>query len=155
MDQIDEMFASLEEYYPGSKRKRRESVVKEDLEPASWEDNFTLKYLPNGNQVKMYTINSLAKALNKSVQSIRYWIDLGYFPASPYRTPSTIGKNGKEYAGKRLYTKSMVDAAVETFISAGIFNVDRVDWSVHRNLGDKITEAWEAIRAEETKQNKG
>lgn len=157
MDQIDEMFASLGEFYPGSKRKRREvAPVAQSATPeaGSWEDDFILKYLPNGNQVQMYTISSLGKALNKSVQVIRYWIDLGYFPASPYRMPSTIGKNGKEYAGKRLYTKAMVDAAVEIFVSAGIFSTTRVDWSVHRNLGDKIAEAWDAIRAEETKQTK-
>lgn len=152
MDAIDEMFASLEEFYPGSKRKRREPVVKEVVS-SSWEDDFTLKYLPNGEQVQMYTIGGLSKALNRSVKTLRAWIDFGHFPVSPYRMPSTIGKNGKEYAGKRLYTKKMVEAAVEIFHTAGILEADRVEWSAHRNLGDKIAEAWDKIRAEEINTN--
>jgi hypothetical protein len=73
----------------------------------------------------------------------------GKLPTSPYRLPSKVGKNGKEYAGRRLYSKAMVDATVEIFAKAGLLEIDRVDWVLHRKLVDKIAEAWETIRAEE------
>lgn len=150
-DFFEETFAGLDNYYPGSKRKRREPVVAPKKEATDWEQDYVMKYLPNGEQVQMYTLGSLAKALNRSVKTLRAWIDLGHIPTSPYRMPTTVGKNGKEYAGRRLYSKRMVEAAVEIFESAGLMSVDRVDWvALHRNLSDKIAEAWDKIRAEET-----
>lgn len=152
-DFFEQTFSDLDEFYPGSKRKRKEPVKQEAPVVTNWEDDFFLKYLPNGQQVKMYTLGSVAKALNRSVQSLRYWIDEGHIPAPPYRLPSVKGKNGKEYAGRKLYSKRMVEALVEIFKSAGLLGVARVDWVLHRNLSDKITESWDKIRAEETTTN--
>lgn len=152
-DFIDKTFADLDAYYPGSKRKRREPPAPKVVEPSTWEDEYFEKYLPNGEKVQMYTLGSLAKALGRSTKGLRLWMEEGKFPTSPYRLPATTGKNGKEYAGRRLYSKRMVEAAVEIFQSAGLIGLDRIDWSTHRNLGDKITEAWETIRAEEMKTN--
>ncbi len=149
-DFFEDTFAGLEDYYPGSKRKRREPVKIEKKETQSWEEDAIMKYLPNGTQVEMYTLGSLAKALNRSVKTLRAWIDLGHIPTSPYRMPATLGKNGKEYAGRRLYSRRMVEATVDIFNTAGLMGVDRVDWIANRTLGDKITEAWDKIRAEET-----
>lgn len=151
-DFIDKTFADLDSYYPGSKRKRREPAApKVSEEPSGWEDEFFEKYLPNGEKVQMYTLGSLAKALGKSTKALRLWMEEGKFPTSPYRLPATVGKNGKEYAGRRLYSRRMVEAAVEIFSTAGLMGVSRIDWSLHRNLGDKIAEAWETIRAHELK----
>lgn len=149
-DFIDEMFSDLEVFYPGSKRKRREPIKPADKD-LSWEDDFYEKTLPNGNVVQMYLLGSLAKALNRPVKTVRYWTENGFLPVSPYRLPSKIGKNGKEYVGRRLYSKSMVKKAVELFAQAGLLEQNPIDWSIHRNLSDKISEAWETIRAEETK----
>lgn len=156
-DFFDQTFAGLEEYYPGSKRKRREPPAPKQKVVTDWEQDYYTKYLPNGEAVQMYTLGSLAKALNRSVKTLRAWIDLGYLPNSPYRLPTKIGKNGKEYAGRRLYSKKMVEATVALFESAGLMDTDRVEWlSLHRDLSDKITEAWDKIRAEETETtNKG
>jgi hypothetical protein len=46
----------------------------------------------------------------------------------------------------------MIDVTVELFKKAGLFEENPIDWSNHRNLSDKIAEAWETIRAEENKQ---
>jgi hypothetical protein len=97
----------------------------------------------------MYTLGSLAKALGRSTKTMRQWLDKGILPSSPYRLPSKQGANGKEYAGRRLYSKEMVEATVVIFANAGLMDTDRVDWSIHRNLVDKIAEAWETIRAKE------
>lgn len=157
-DLFEETFAALDAYYPGSKRKRREpkpEVPQETLD-SSWEQDYVVKHLPNGTTTEMYTLGSLAKALNRSVKTLRDWIDFGHIPTSPYRAPSSTGKNGKVYAGKRLYSKRMVQAAVEIFANAGLLSPSRVDWSLHRNLADKIAEAWDKIRADELQTtNKG
>lgn len=149
-DLIDELFGELGDYYPGSKRKRREPAVKEKLD-TTWEDDYYEKTLPNGNVVKMYLLGTLAKALNRPVKTVRYWTENGILPTSPYRLPSKVGKNGKEYVGRRLYSKAMVEKAVELFTTAGLLEQNPIEWSLHRNLSDKIAEAWETIRAEETK----
>lgn len=155
-DLFDETFAGLENFYPGSKRKRREPEKPKEKIATHWEQDYIKKYLPNGEQVEMYTLGSLAKAINRSVKTLRAWIDAGHIPTSPYRMPSTVSAKGKEYAGRRLYSKRMVEAVVDIFESAGLISADRVEWSVHRNLGDKIAEAWDKIRAEETENtNKG
>lgn len=157
-DFFDETFKELDNFYPGSRRKRREPVkyIEPSFDASVWEDEYQIKHLPNGNPVQMYTIGSLAKALNRSVKTIRAWIDWGYFPPSPYRMPSVTSKKGKVYAGRRLYSKKMVEATVELFASAGILLPNRVDWSLHRDLYDKLADAWEKIRAEETSNtNKG
>ena len=156
-DFFDETFKGLDEFYPGSKRKRREPPAPKEKVATDWEQDYFTKYLPNGEAVQMYTLGSLAKALNRSAKTLRAWMDWGYLPQSPYRLPTKIGKNGKEYAGRRLYSKRMVEAAVNLFESAGLMNVDRIEWlTLHRDLSDKITEAWDKIRAEETENtNKG
>lgn len=151
-DFIEETFGDLDKFYPGSKRKRKEPVVRE-VKVTSWETNFFKKTLPNGRELQMYTLGSLAKALNRSTKVVRFWTEQGTLPLSPYRLPSKPGKNGQMYAGRRLYSKAMVEAAVEIFANAGILHLTRVEWSVHRNLSDKIAEAWDKIRAEETKEN--
>jgi hypothetical protein len=150
-DFFDETFADLDKFYPGSKRARREPVAPKIKENTGWEDEAYEKHLPNGEKIEMYTLGSLAKALNRPVKTVRYWIEHGQFPVSPYRLPSTVGKNGKEYAGRRLYSRAMVEATIDIFAKAGLLETDRVDWTVHRNLGDKIAEAWTKIRAEENK----
>lgn len=148
-DFFNETFANLDAYYPGSKRKRKEPVAPKEKLDATWEDTYSLKNLPNGVTLQMYTLGTLAKAINRSTKTLRFWMDNNQFPTSPYRLPSKIGSNGKEYAGRRLYSKAMVEATIEIFAKAGLLEVDRIDWSTHRNLSDKIAEAWETIRAQE------
>jgi hypothetical protein len=152
-DMFEQVFAGLDDYYPGSKRKRREPPAPKVVDPLEWEHEAFAKMLPNGKVVAMYTTGSLAKALRRSVKTIRFWIDKGYLPTSPYRLPSTTSAKGVEYAGRRLYSKAMVQATVEIFTKAGIYETARVEWTVHRQLSDEIAEAWSKIRADEIKTN--
>jgi hypothetical protein len=151
-DFIEETFGGLDTYYPGSKRKRREPAVSAPKE-TSWEADSFEKTLPNGRQIQMYTLGSLAKALGRPTKTVRYWVENGILPTSPYRLPSKQGANGQVYAGRRLYSKAMVEATVELFAKAGLLGTVRIEWSLHRSLVDKIAEAWENIRAEEMQNN--
>jgi hypothetical protein len=152
-DFIDKSFADLEEFYPGSKRKRKPVVAKEpEVKPDSnWDSKPYKKTLPNGRDLEMFTIGALASAVGRPVITIRSWIKAGYLPASPYRLPSTKDINGDDHAGRRLYSRAMVEALVDIFNRAGLMETKRIEWSMHRHLPQEIVEAWNEIRANETK----
>ena len=150
-DEIDRLFEELDTYYPGSKRKRKEKVIKEAGPEVAWDAKPIKKKLPNGNEVELFTIGAMANALGRPVITIRTWIKEGYLPASPYRLPAKKNKNGEDHQGRRLYSRAMVERTVSLFHSAGLLHTKRVEWSVHRQLSNEIAEAWNQIRADETK----
>ena len=151
-DFIEREFANLDSYYPGSKRKRREPAPPEITPKEGWEKRSYKKTLPSGKEVDMYTLGSLADALGRPIITIRQWMKEGHLPNSPYRLPSKLDRNGDERQGRRLYTKPMIDAAVEAFTKAGVLHKKRVEWSLHRQLTREIDEAWTKIRATETEK---
>jgi len=149
-DFIDKAFAGLDQYYPGSKRKRRDTPKPEITPNADWASRSYKKTLPNGKEVEMYTLGSLAEALGRPIVTIRLWMKEGNLPSSPYRLPATKDKNGQQRQGRRLYTKPMIEATVEIFSKNGLLHKSRVDWKLHRNLTREIDEAWTKIRVNET-----
>jgi len=152
-DLIDSTFADLDTYYPGSKRKRKPVVVKAlEVEPNSaWDVKPQKRTLPNGSDLELFTIGALAAALGRPLITIRAWIKEGYLPAAPYRLPSSKDVNGKDHQGRRLYSRAMVEKTVELFHSAGLLHTKRIEWSLHRQLSNEIAEAWNNLRASETK----
>lgn len=149
-DFIEQTFSGLDVYYPGSKRKRREPAPPEITPKEGWEKRSYKKTLPNGKEVDMYTLGSLADALGRPIITIRQWMKAGYLPSSSYRMPTILDKNGEERQGRRLYTKPMIEAAVTAFTKAGVLHRKRVEWSLHRQLTREIDEAWKSILASET-----
>lgn len=98
----------------------------------------------------MFTIGALSKALGRPIVTLYQWMDAGYLPTSPYRLPDTTGKNGTVIAGRRLYTRQMVEVAVELFSRFGLLDKTRINWAVNRKLSQELNEAWDKIRAKET-----
>jgi hypothetical protein len=152
-DFIENSFADLDVYYPGSKRKKKPIVVKEPkVHPDfMWDAKPYKKTLPNGRDLEMFTIGALASALGRPVITIRAWLKEGYLPASPYRLPTKKNVRGEDQAGRRLYSRAMVEKVIELFLLAGLLDVKRIDWSLHRQLSNEIAEAWNQIRADENK----
>lgn len=152
-DFIESMFSDVDEYYPGSKRKRKAKVEpKREVEPeSSWDSRPRITTLPNGRDIEMFTIGALAAALGRPVITIRAWLKEGYLPAAPYRLPAKKNINGEDHQGRRLYSRAMVEKVVELFTRAGLLYTKRIDWSIHRQLSNEIAEAWSQIRADETK----
>lgn len=149
-DYIEDSFADLDKYYPGSKRKRREPV-KPEVEPQDdWDAKPYIKTLPNGKDIEMYTIGALAGALGRPIITVRAWIKEGYLPASPYRLPTKKNVKGEDHKGRRLYSRPMIESAVELFDKAGLLYKKRIDWALHQQLSSDIAEAWSKIRAKET-----
>lgn len=152
-DFIESMFKDVDDYYPGSKRKRKVKVEpKKEVEPdSSWDSHPRITTLPNGTDIELFTIGALAAALGRPVITIRAWLKEGYLPAAPYRLPAKKNINGEDHQGRRLYSRAMVEKVVELFAKAGLLYVKRIDWSLHRQLSNEIAEAWSTLRAEETK----
>ena len=144
-DLIDEMFSPEEEFYPGSRRKRRERpteapVVSDDL----WREDFTTKTV-GGQELRLYTIGAFAEALGVSVVTIRRWTKRGHIPQAPYRLPSTMKVQGETVAGRRLYTAEVIDATVAIFRKHGVDPSQRVQFDQHPGLSMDIIDAWSAV----------
>jgi hypothetical protein len=146
-DFIDQTFGDL--YYPNSKRKRREPVVKE-VKEVFWDSHPRPTTLPNGQEIDLFTIGALAKALDRPVVTLKLWMNEGHLPTSPYRLPTKTDKLGKERQGRRLYSRSMIESAINTFTKFGVLHVKRIDWSKYREVTEEIAKAWEQSLAEET-----
>jgi hypothetical protein len=154
-DLIDSTFADLDSYYPGSKRKRKPVTAKKpEIETdTNWDSRPVKKTLPNGRDLEMFTIGALAAAVGRPIVSIRAWIKEGYLPASPYRLPTKKDVNGKDHAGRRLYSRAMVEKLVEILDKAGLLQTKRIEWPLHRQVSLDIAEAWSQIRANENNEN--
>jgi hypothetical protein len=152
-DLIDSTFGDLDMYYPGSKRKRKSVTTKKVKEEVSdWTANPIRKTLPNGRDMEFYTIGALAVALGRPLITIRYWMKEGYLPAPSYRLGDKIDAKGKEIKGRRLYSRAQIEEAVRLFALAGVLDKTRISWP-NQKLTDAISEAWNTIRAAETKDN--
>jgi hypothetical protein len=151
-DFIEAAFSGLDQFYPGSKRKRKaHEPKKQEVEPGQgWDSRPYVKTLPNGKDVEMFTIGALAEALGRPVITIRTWIKEGHIPASPYRLPAKQNVRGETQMGRRLYSRSMVEKLIELFEKSGLLYIKRIEWTEHRKLSNEIAEAWEIIRATET-----
>ena len=145
---IDKTFADLDIYYPGSKRKRHEPKKAEVVTEASWDAKPYIKTLPSGKDVEMFTLGALATALGRPIITVRAWIKEGYLPTSPYRLPTKKNKNGEDHQGRRLYTRPMIEEAINIFTSAGLMGSSRIEWSKHRLVANQLNEAWSNLREE-------
>jgi hypothetical protein len=150
-DFIDATFANLDTYYPGSKRKRREPKAQEIQPEVHWDSKPYVKTLPNGKDIEMFTVGALAQALGRPFISVRVWNENGYLPKSPYRLPTKKNKNGEDHKGRRLYSRAMIEVAVELFGKFGVLHTKRIEWSLHQQLTKEIAEAWSQILAQEAK----
>lgn len=154
-DKIDEIFKDLDEYYPGSKKKRRpvdpvvEEKKKKEQEEESWDSKPVLKTFRNGKTVELFSAGKFADALGRPLVTIRLWERRGYIPRAPYRLRAIVVK-GKKKPGWRMYSRAMVESAIESFRSRGLLDAPRIDWNQHRDLSIELYENWVKIHEEET-----
>jgi hypothetical protein len=150
-DEIEEMFANLDVYYPGSKRKRREDSskkLKRTVEDSDWTTSAVFKRMPNGQLFEFYQLGALAQALGRPLVTVRYWMKEGYLPAAPYRLGDKKDRNGNESRGRRLYSRAQIQAVVDLFEKAGYLELNRIEWP-DQQLTNAIAEAWDAIKRAE------
>lgn len=149
-DEILDAFKDLE-YIPGSKKKRLEPNPKvsrrKSGESNGWDENPIVKTL-GGKEVEVFTIGALAHALEKTIVTIRLWERKGYIPRAPYRLRAKVLK-GQKTSGNRVYTRALIEAAVEEFSKRGLLGSARVEWSKHDDLTESLVRRWQAITTEE------
>jgi hypothetical protein len=152
-DEIEKAFADLE-YIPGSKKKRRELDPKVSRRKAGesngWDANPTIKTL-GGQETEVFTIGALALALEKSIVSVRLWERKGYIPRAPYRLRSKTLK-GQKTGGNRVYTRALIETALEEFSKRGLLGTARVEWNQHEDLTEALVKRWKEITSTESQQ---
>jgi len=152
-EQIDRLLSELDEYYPGSKRKRRplnpkakKPKVKEE---GSWDSNPQSKKLPNGSVVELFSAGAFALALGRPLVTVRLWERKGYIPRAPYRLKSML-VDGVKKPGWRMYSRTMIVATLEAFEARGLIEAPRIDWNRHNDLSIELMETWKRIHDQET-----
>ena len=152
-DEIEKAFADLE-YIPGSKKKRREADPKVSRrkvgESNGWDENPIMKTL-GGQEVEVFTISALAQALEKTIVTVRLWERKGYIPRAPYRLRSKTLK-GQKTGGNRVYTRALIDSAIEEFAKRGLLGTARVEWSMHEDLTEALVSRWKEITEIESRK---
>ena len=152
-DKVDEFFSGLDDYYPGSKKKRRpvdpNVKVKKVVDEGSWDANPQIKTLPNGNVLELYSAGSLCLALGRPIVTLRLWERKGYIPRAPYRLKSII-VDGVKKPGWRMYSKAMIESTVKIFNSRGLLEAPRIDWNRYPDMSIELAESWKAIHDQET-----
>jgi hypothetical protein len=152
-DEFDKLFKDLDDYYPGSKRKRRKPdpnvKPRKVSTPNAWNVDPQVKALPNGKVIELFSAGAMAIALGRPLVTLRLWERKGYIPRAPYRLKSMIVKGVKK-PGWRMYSKAIVEATIESFQSRGLLEAPRVDWNRHHDLSIELMEKWTKIHTQET-----
>jgi len=150
-DEIAAAFADLE-YIPGSKKKRREPDPKvsqrKNVEDSGWDARPIMKTL-GGQEVEVFTISALAQALGKQIVTIRLWERKGYIPRAPYRLRSK-SLRGQKTGGNRVYTRALIESAIEEFNRRGLLGSARVEWTQNEDLTDVLVRRWKEITSTES-----
>jgi len=137
---------------PGSKQPRRESTPVADKrrkqalgESNGWDNHPIIKTL-QGVETEVFTIGALAHALDKKIVTIRLWEKKGYIPIAPYRLRSKT-LNGTKVNGNRVYTRRLIEIAIEEFARRGLLGSARVEWSQLDDLTEALVLRWKAATA--------
>ena len=150
-DAIDSMFKDMDQYYPGSKRKRKSVAFPEPKKKEvkeGWESQGKVKALPGGKTVELFSVGSLCLALGRPVVTVRLWERKGYIPRAPYRLKSII-VDGQKLPGSRMYSRAMIESAIHSFQSRNLLDSPRIDWNRWPDLSIELLENWTMIHTQE------
>lgn len=132
---------------PGSKQPRREPTELAEKrkkkamgETNGWDSDPIIKTL-KGVETELFTIGALSTALEKEIVTIRLWEKKGYIPNAPYRLRSK-SLNGKKVMGNRVYTRKLIEIAIEEFAARRLLGSARVEWKKHEDLTEALVRRW-------------
>lgn len=132
---------------PGSKQLRREPTELSEKrkkkalgESNGWDSDPIIKTL-KGVETELFTIGALSAALEKEIVTIRLWEKKGYIPNAPYRLRSK-SLNGKKVLGNRVYTRELIEIAIEEFARRRLLGSARVEWKKHEDLTEALVRRW-------------
>jgi hypothetical protein len=58
--------------------------------------------------------------------------------------------NGVKKPGWRMYSRTIVEATIESFQLRGLLEAPRIDWNRHPDLSIELMEKWTKIHSQET-----
>ena len=87
--------------------------------------------------------------MDKSLVTVRLWERKGYIPRAPYRLRSKTVK-GQKTGGNRVYTRALIESAVDEFSRRGLLGSARVEWNQHDDLTDALIKRWTTITQSES-----
>jgi len=152
-DPIDNFFSGLDDYYPGSKKKRKslgfETPKSTKQSSDDWDAEPQLKKLPNGKEIELFSAGAFAQALNRPLVTIRLWERRGYIPRAPYRLKSMMVK-GEKKPGWRMYSRTIIESTINSFKEHNLFEAKRIDWDSNTDLSIELMESWMKIHDQET-----
>lgn len=75
-----------------------------------WDAN-PQRFMLKGQEVELFKVGALAKALDRRPVTIRAWETEGLIPQANFRTPTPKGEQvpGKQVKGRRLYLRSQIE----------------------------------------------
>ena len=141
-----------DEYYPGSKQKRRESKQmrhsrkveerRQERDDEGW-DARPIKKTVKGIPIEVFPIGSLGKALGRDSVTLRAWIRKGWLPRNSFQSPPVYGSRGD--AGRRLWTRTQIEGIVQIAREEGLLEAHppRVQAT---NFTRRVMEAWKIWR---------
>jgi len=145
-DEILKAFEGLN-LAPGSKTPRRpvtpasQKIRAKILgESNGWDASPIIKTI-KGTETELFTVGALARALEKQVVTVRFWEKKGFFPHAPYRLRSK-SLNGNKVNGNRVYTRELIEIAIEEFQRRGLLGSARIEWTKHEDLTEAIVRRW-------------
>jgi hypothetical protein len=143
---------------PGSRQQRRADTpvaqkkrAKAFGESNGWDANPTIKTL-KGVETELFTVGALAQALEKQIVTIRLWEKKGYIPIAPYRLRSKT-LNGQKVSGNRVYTRELIEIAIEEFERRGLLGSARVEWKLLGDLTEALVYRWKVSVAKANQSN--
>ena len=149
MSDLQAIFSPLQdEYYPGSKMKRRESQEMrrqrvqaekaQTREEEDW-DAHPVEVHVRGVKHEMFRVGALAKALGRDPVTIRAWMRKGWLPRNSYQTAPVVGSRGD--AGRRLWTRRQIEGIVQVAKEEGLLD-DKPPRLVDTNFTTRVVAAW-------------
>jgi len=152
-DPVEKLIAELDEYYPGSKKKRKplnpQAKKPKPKEESSWDSKPQVKQLPNGNVVELFSAGDFALALGRPLVTVRLWERKGYIPRAPYRSRSILVK-GEKKPGNRMYSRAIIESTVEAFKKRNLLDIPRIDWNRFPEFSIELMEIWKKVHDQET-----
>jgi Cft2 family RNA processing exonuclease len=87
-------------------------------------------YRIKGEDIEMFTVGELARAISRRPVTVREWERRGWIPKSNYRTPAPKASQipGKPAKGRRLYTRDQVEFLVKAVSSFSLAQSSHPDW---------------------------
>lgn len=131
-DPIDRFFDDLsepgkpppEKDYPGKREpllRQQQSAKTGPKDIEAW-DMRPRTYKFRGVDVEFFTIQHVARALNRSARSIRDWEKAEIIPPATYRSPTPRRGSDVKAVGDRLWTRAQVEAMVRAAQEEGILD---------------------------------